>query len=73
MNITCICFVSDLCMNKYCSKDGWMTCNFTSFSTVFPSYQDEGHMIMEAVCSATTFMVEKIPPKAEIEPGQLDQ
>ena len=22
--------------------DGWMTCDFTSFSTVFQSYQDDG-------------------------------
>ena len=22
--------------------DGWMTCNFTSFSTVFQLYQDSG-------------------------------
>ena len=26
--------------------DGWMTCDFTSFSTVFHSYQDDGQMIM---------------------------
>ena len=25
--------------------DGWMTCDFTSFSTVFQSYQDNGQMI----------------------------
>ena len=27
--------------------DGWMTCEFTSFSTVFQSYQDDGRMIMK--------------------------
>ena len=27
------------------SKDGWMICDFTSFSTVFQSYQDDGRMI----------------------------
>ena len=27
--------------------DGWMTCAFTSFSTVFQSYQDDGWMIMK--------------------------
>ena len=27
--------------------DGWMTCDFTSFSTVFQSYQDDGRMIMK--------------------------
>ena len=24
--------------------DGWMTCNFMSFSTVFQSYQDKGKL-----------------------------
>ena len=28
-------------------KDGWMTCEFTSFSTVFQSYQDDEWMIMK--------------------------
>ena len=27
--------------------DGWMICNFTSFSTVFQSNQDDGRMIMK--------------------------
>ena len=27
--------------------DGWMTCDFTSFSTVFQSYQDDGRLIMK--------------------------
>ena len=27
--------------------DGWMTCDFMSFSTVFQSYQDDGRMIMK--------------------------
>ena len=27
--------------------DGWMTCDFMSFSTVFQSYQDNGQMIMK--------------------------
>ena len=26
--------------------DGWMTCDFTSFSTVFQLYQDDGRLIM---------------------------
>ena len=26
--------------------DGWMTCDFMSFSTVFHSYQDDEQMIM---------------------------
>ena len=43
--------------------DGWMTCNFTSFSTVFQSYQDDGQIIM-AVCNGIPFMIEKISPQA---------
>ena len=27
--------------------DGWRTCDFTSFSTVFQSYQDDGQMTMK--------------------------
>ena len=27
--------------------DGWMTCDFTSFSTVFQSYQDDGRLKMK--------------------------
>ena len=27
-------------------KDGWMTCDFMFFSTIFPSYQDDRRMIM---------------------------
>ena len=27
--------------------DGWMECDFTSFSIVLQSYQDNGQMIME--------------------------
>ena len=26
---------------------GWITCNFTFFSTVFQSYQDDGRVIMK--------------------------
>ena len=29
------------------STDGWMTCDFTSFLTVFQSYQDDFWMIMK--------------------------
>ena len=38
-----------------------MTCDLTSFSTVFQSYQDNGRI--------TPFTVEKISPQAGIEPG----
>ena len=27
---------------QYCKMNGWMICDFTSFSTVFQSYQDDG-------------------------------
>ena len=27
--------------------DGWMSCDFTSFSTVFQSCQDDGQMILK--------------------------
>ena len=39
--------------------DGWMICDFTSFSTVFQSYQDDGRMIMKGLCNGTPFTVEK--------------
>ena len=42
-------------------KDGWMTCDFTSFLTVFQSYQDGGQMIKKAMCNGTLFRFEKIP------------
>ena len=42
---------------------GWMTCDITSFSTVFQSYQDNGHVIMNGcVQSWTLFTVKKISP-----------
>ena len=28
--------------------DGWMICDFTSFATVFKSYQDDGQMIVKS-------------------------
>ena len=28
-------------------RDRWMMCNFTSFPTVFQSYQDDGQMIIK--------------------------
>ena len=35
--------------------DGWITCDFTSFSTVFQSHQDK-----KAMCNETTFTIGKI-------------
>ena len=32
--------------------DGWTTCEFTSFSIVFQSYQDNGQMISKAAARA---------------------
>ena len=56
------------------SMGGWMTCDFTSFLTVFQSYQDDVWMIMKAVCNGTLFRVEeKISPRVRIELGPLDQ
>ena len=31
--------------------DGWMCCDFTCFSTVFQSYQNDGRLIMKALCN----------------------
>ena len=50
-----------------------MNCDFTSFLTVFQSYQDNIRMIKKAVCNETPFTVEKILPRMRIEPGPLDQ
>ena len=30
-----------------CFVDGWMTCDFRSYSTIFQSYQDIGRVIMK--------------------------
>ena len=47
-----------------------MACDFTSFSTVFQSYQDDGWLLMkDCVCDGILFTVEKISPHA----GPLDQ
>ena len=46
-----------------------MTCDFTSFLTVFQSYQDDVWMII----NGTPFTVKKISPRVRIELGQLDQ
>ena len=49
-----------------------MTCDFTYFSTVFQSYQDDERLMMKAVCKETLFTAEKISPRAGIELGPLD-
>ena len=40
--------------------DGWLACDFTSFSTVFQSYQDDRRMIMKGFCIGTPFTIKKI-------------
>ena len=50
-----------------------MTCDFTSFSIVFKSSQDEGRLIMKDMCNGALFTVEKISPRAGTELGPLDQ
>ena len=40
--------------------DGWMTCKFTSFSTVFQSYQDDGQLIMKGCVQLNWFMIQNI-------------
>ena len=46
-------FISLMCFLplKNFPSDGWMTCDFTSFSTVFHSYQDDGQMILKGCVS----------------------
>ena len=44
-----------------------MMCDFTSFSTVFQSYQDDGRMIMKGCVQWNTYTVEKISPRAGLE------
>ena len=46
-----------------------MTCDFTSFSTVFQSYQVDGRMIMKCCLQWNPFTVEKISPRAGLELG----
>ena len=50
-----------------------MISDFTSFSIVFQSYQDDGRLIMSGCVQLSSFTVEKISPRAEIEVGPLDQ
>ena len=44
-----------------------MTCNYTSFSTAFQSYQDEERLIMKAVCNGTPLPVERNSLGARLE------
>ena len=40
-------FPSQIGLEPRTAMDGWMTCDFTSFLTVFQSYQDDVWMIMK--------------------------
>ena len=61
--------VIDLLPQNYI--DGRMTCDFTSFSIVFQSYQDNERLIMKGCVQWSS--VVKISPRAGIELGPLDQ
>ena len=50
-------------------EDGWLICDFTFFSTVFQSDQDDGRMKMKGCVQWNPFMVEKISPRAGLELG----
>ena len=41
-----------------------MICDFTSFSTVFQSYQDDGRMLKKSYVQWNPVLVEKISPRA---------
>ena len=45
--------------------DGWMTCSFTSFSTEFQSYQDDGRLIMKTCTMALRLRLRRF----RFEPG----
>ena len=50
-----------------------MICDFTSFSTAFQSYQDNGRLIMKGCVPSAPLSVEKIMLQAGIKLGPLDQ
>ena len=50
-----------------------MTCDFTSFLTVFQSYKDDVWMIMKGCVQWSFVTVEKISPRTGLELGPLDQ
>ena len=43
-----------------------MTCDFTSFSTMCQSYQDDGRLIMKELCNGAPFTVAKFSPQVGI-------
>ena len=40
-------YVSAVSSDHWLEIDRWMNCDFTTFSTVFQSYQDDGRLIMK--------------------------
>ena len=54
--------------------DAWVTCDFTSFSTVFQSYQDDGRMIMKGCVQWNPVYDRKdLRLRRGSNPGPLDQ
>ena len=56
----------------FAGMDGRMTCEFTSFSTVFHSYQDDGRLIMKG-CVPWNSVYGSEDFAVGIELGPLDQ
>ena len=44
-----------------------MSCDFTSFSKVFQSYQGDGRMILKGLCNGTPFTVTNVSHRAGLE------
>ena len=57
---------------KPAQDDGLMTCDFTSFSIVFQSYQDNGRVI-KAECNGTRLRLKRFHLQPGSNPGPLDQ
>ena len=52
-------------------KDGCMICDFTSFSTVIHSYQDDVMVIMKGCAKEPRSRLERFPPPVGLEPGTV--
>ena len=51
---------------------GWMTCDFTDFSTEFQSYQDDGRMIMKGCLQWNPCLRLTILHRVGLKPRMLD-
>ena len=49
--------------------DEWMTCDLTSFSTAFQSYQDDERSMIKGCVHWNSFTFEKISPGTGLELG----